>query len=606
MAGDTAEIIATLQNRGDTVDQLTLSIEGADPEWYSLPVSSVALFPNDKDDLKITFHIPKGDQLKAGAHRLKVNVASQENPSEEATAELTINIQEMFELELAVSPEEVVGRKGTYQVVVANPGNATVTVYLKASDAQNRLRYQFHLEQLEVEGGSRAGTTLQVRLGWLAKLGGERALDFHVAAMLPEEARKPSPDFCSYCGQKLKPDLTHSRVFCPHCQRKLREGAKAVGVRFVRTPLIGGMPRIRIPWFTRSPVINSFNAATEDKREFTLTWSVKRSQEVRLNDEVVPAIGERVFHPSAATTSTLTAINKGKSVTQTLQIDALPIPQAQSSERIRASLASDRFQAQAGLVPAMAMLHLQNLGEIVDKFLVEIHGIDSSWYTRSASSVALMPQANDQVQITFQPPKKQGVKSGEYPFAITVRSESASEEATVVLGQLEIMPAPAFRVEVRPFRAQCRKKGKFRVNLINTSVTDIDLRLDATDMEEGCKFEFENDQVKLPAWGNIEIPMVVKPQRGSFVGDRKPYDITVNATDGDGTSQKATCQLNHQPRFSSWKSFFRFVRAVITIAVVGTAAYLAIHWGGGWDQLTDDPGEWWRILKNGDNAPWGD
>jgi len=208
MAGDTAEVIATLQNRGDTVDQLTLSIDGADPEWYSLPVSSVALFPNDKDDLKITFHIPKGDPLKAGAHRLKVNVASQENPSEGATAELTINIQEMFELQLAVSPEEVVGRKGTYQVVVANPGNATVTVYLKASDTQNRLRYQFGLEHLEVEGGSRAGTTLQVRLGWLAKLGGERAFDFHVAAMLPEEARKPSPDFCSYCGQKLRPDLS--------------------------------------------------------------------------------------------------------------------------------------------------------------------------------------------------------------------------------------------------------------------------------------------------------------------------------------------------------------------------------------------------------------
>ena len=52
-AGETVETVATLHNLGQTIDQFTMSIEGIDASWYTLPVSSVALFPNDKDNLKI-------------------------------------------------------------------------------------------------------------------------------------------------------------------------------------------------------------------------------------------------------------------------------------------------------------------------------------------------------------------------------------------------------------------------------------------------------------------------------------------------------------------------------------------------------------------------
>ena len=57
--GDTTEASATLHNLGQSVDQFTISLDGLEPDWYSLPVSSVALFPNDQDKLRIILHPPK-------------------------------------------------------------------------------------------------------------------------------------------------------------------------------------------------------------------------------------------------------------------------------------------------------------------------------------------------------------------------------------------------------------------------------------------------------------------------------------------------------------------------------------------------------------------
>jgi uncharacterized membrane protein len=110
--GDTAEATATIRNLGQSVDQLTLNIEGLDPGWYTLPVSSVALFPNDQDNLKIIFHPP---ETKGGSYPFRINVFSQENPDEKATVDLAIEIQAVPEVELSLSPPTISGHKGTYQ-----------------------------------------------------------------------------------------------------------------------------------------------------------------------------------------------------------------------------------------------------------------------------------------------------------------------------------------------------------------------------------------------------------------------------------------------------------------------------------------------------------
>ena len=238
------------------------------------------------------------------------------------------------------------------------------------------------------------------------------------------------------------------------------------------------------------------------------------------------------------------------------------------------------------------------MSDIVDKFSVGIEGIDESWYNRSASSIALMPQATDKVLISFQPPKKRGVRARKYPFAITINSQNTPEEMTVILGNLEVLPWVEFKLEVRPYRVSARRKGRYRVNLANTSGSDTRVRLEGTDLDEGLEFYFEDDNPIVTAWNTIEIPVIVKPNRGSMVGERQRYDITVIATDSTEIAQTAKCEMQHRPFIRSWRTVFRFVRILVFIGVIGALMGFLIHWGGGWSLLTRSPQSWSSQLIN--------
>jgi uncharacterized membrane protein len=239
-------------------------------------------------------------------------------------------------------------------------------------------------------------------------------------------------------------------------------------------------------------------------------------------------------------------------------------------------------------VPAIATLEIQNLGEIVDKFSTEIEQLAESWYSRSASSIALMPQHTGQVQISFHPPKTKGVQSGTYPFALAVRSQSIQEESTIVRGQLEILPSVEFTVNVSPMRVSCRRKGAFRINLANRGVSNVDVFIEANDYEEGLRFRIKNKSPVVAAWQTIEVPMIAKPKRGSIVGERKRYDITVTTRTADGNSQSARCEMHHRPFIGSWRP----IRNIIILVVIVFAVHYFVGLGGGWKDLFTSPQEW--------------
>ena len=562
-AEDTAEATATLHNLGESVDQLTLSIEMLDPQWYTLPVSSVALFPNDQDNLKITLHPPKTTETKPGSYPFRVKVVSQENREEEATVDLTIEIREIPSVELAISPQRITGWKGAYNIQVNNPSDAEASVQLSAADVKGKLRYRPQPQSLTVPAGGQTAANLEVRLGWLSLLGGEKEFDFQVLASTAEA-----------------------------------EEATTIDGQLVRRPLSAYLPKVRIPWPRRRPAIDTFQATTLDRREFKLSWSVKRASEVKLGDEKVESKGERLVSPGEAIGYVLTASNKNGSLSQTVNVNPIPMPEARASERIRALLSPTRLETAAGDMPVQANLELQNMSDVVDKFSVEIEGIDESWCSRSASSIALMPEASEQVLITLQPPKTKGVKARTYPFAVTVHSQNTPEEVTTILGELEVLPSVEFKLTVRPYRVNARRKGKYRVYLANTSVSDAEVQLQAVDLDEGLKFQFKDENPVAPAWDSIEVPVFAKPKRGSMIGESQRYDITLTATDTAGNSQTVNCEMYHRPFIRSWRTIFRAVRLIVFLGIIGVLIGFAIHWGGGWGMLTKNPQGWGSQLMN--------
>jgi hypothetical protein len=210
-----------------------------------------------------------------------------------------------------------------------------------------------------------------------------------------------------------------------------------------------------------------------------------------------------------------------------------------------------------------------------------------------------MPQASEQMQISIHPPKKRGVKEKVYPFAVTVRSQNDPNEATVVTGQVQVLSLVEYKLKVAPYRISCRRKGKFRIGLSNTGTSDARIDLSATDLDEGLKFKFKKNELLLPAWETVEIPVIAKPKKGGLVGEKKRYDISIMTNEGSENSQTVNCELHHNPFIGSWKTVFRIVRTIIFIGIIGTLIGFLIHWGGGFGLLRSSPGTWWsQLLDN--------
>ena len=569
-AGDIAEATATVRNTGQTVDQFIFSIDGLNPDWYNLSTSSVALFPNDQENLKIFIHPTESDESTAGSYTFQLIVASQENPDNKVNTELTLYIKVIPELRLNITPQRIVGRKGIYRILATNPGDTDITLQLEAVDDEAILHYKLQPERLTVPGGGYSESILGVRLGWMDFFIRERECNFQVLATVSD-----SDEVKTINGQ-----LATTAWYRP--------------LQRIRWPRIR-LPRIKLPSVRRPPSIVSFKAITEDKRRFTLIWSVKRATEIKLDDEDIDQQGEREVSPARMTGYVLRASNKHGNVSQTVDVHPIVLPEIKTSDRIRVLMLPPEIEVNAGGVPVISAVEVQNIGEIVDKFFVEIEGLEKSWYSQSASSVALMPQATEQVQVSFHPPKTKGVRAGNYPFAVVVSSRSIQEESTIVIGQLEILPSAEFTMKVAPMRVSCRRKAKFRINLINRGVSNAEVFIEATDYDENLRFRIKNNSPIVDPWQTTEIPIIAKPKRGSIVGERKRHDITISAKTVDGPPQSVHCEMHHRPFLSSWRP----VKILIILVIVAIVLNYIIGLGGGWVNLFTNPQEWfYEVIRH--------
>jgi uncharacterized membrane protein len=564
--GENTESSLSLLNRGQTVDQFTISVEGIKPEWYTLPVSSVALFPNDRDKVKIIIHLPEDIDTKEPVYVIKVKVTSQENPAEIASVDLRLEIESAPNLSLTVSPAKMTGNKGTFEVSVANPGSRDVNIVLKAGSSSSRLGLSLQQERMTAPAGKNSSAVLSAKLNWLGLLLWKKTYDFQVSVE-PVEGALKTP--VSQNGE------------------------------LTSVPWYSIFSKIRLPWFSRPPLIKTFEVNTDDKKNFQFKWLVKRAKNIQINGETVEAKGEIFENPSEAKQYTLTAVNKNGAVSKTLDVQPLAVPPAHTSDKIKVSLSADKLQLQAGLAPALLTVQIQNLSDIVDKFTIAVEGMDESWYNRSASSIALMPKTTEQVKITFLPPRKKGVRAGIHPFAVIVRSQSTTQEYSAVVGQIEILPATDIKIKVNPYRISARRKGSYRVNLSNLNVSDANIVLTAADLDEGCRFQFAQEKLLLRAWNTIDIPLIIRSKRGSIIGETKRYDVTVTGNiEGSHVPLTANCEFNHRPFMKDWRPIWRVIKIIIALAIVIIAVYYVLKMGGGFEALKDNPQTWLRNFIN--------
>lgn len=268
------------------------------------------------------------------------------------------------------------------------------------------------------------------------------------------------------------------------------------------------------------------------------------------------------------------------------------------SDRIKAKLTPASLQVNAGGEPIEASITVQNLGDIVDRFSFQLDDLDSAWYTFSESGVSLFPNDRAQVQIKFQVPKKEGIKSGAYPFSLRVVSESNPEEYSIVQGSIEVSPLAEFHLDINPKRVETRKRAEYRITLANSGTADLTFNLKARDTEEGCRFWFTPQNPVVPAWQTVVGKLTGQPKRRPWLGENKHYNFTLAVNiEGKKESKSLNGELIYRPRWRSLRPLWRVLRILLILAAIAGAIYFVLWLGGGLDQLLDNPGQWLSQAK---------
>ncbi|MGB2798565.1 MAG: DNRLRE domain-containing protein [Dehalococcoidia bacterium] len=154
--GESVATTATIKNAGDVVEAYSITVEGIDPQWCTLSVSSVSLFPGDQEQVRLTIQPPKASASRAGPYNVIIKVASNRDPTLETTAQLAVEVGRFLLFDLDLTPKKTRGRKGSYKVSITNHGNIATTYTFAGKDPEDICRFDFKQSSVTVEPGATA------------------------------------------------------------------------------------------------------------------------------------------------------------------------------------------------------------------------------------------------------------------------------------------------------------------------------------------------------------------------------------------------------------------------------------------------------------------
>lgn len=168
-AGGRVLFYARVRNQSDIVDSYVLRIEGLPDGWWTIDPPTAYLLPVDsregyEEEIAVAVHPPKSWEAEARAWQFTVVVASQKHPPREARETAKVVIEPFWQIDAAVRPASVGGRRRRSLLVgVQNSGNTRVPILLEAFDRGNQCEFEVPLAPCDIPRGAIGEIPVAVR-----------------------------------------------------------------------------------------------------------------------------------------------------------------------------------------------------------------------------------------------------------------------------------------------------------------------------------------------------------------------------------------------------------------------------------------------------------
>jgi cyclophilin family peptidyl-prolyl cis-trans isomerase len=202
--GGQATATVQIQNKGTTVDEVTIAAVDLPAGWATVTRPLITLLPGARDEVVVTLSPPRGVEATAGDHPFGVAVRSNVRGTEvRALGVLTVGSVAGFTV--AIQP---VRSNREFKLALENTGNAPAALSLAAHDDEGKLRFDFETMNVDLGPGERRVVSLKVKLPGAPRLGPEVIKGFRVEAGAQGDSAKQTAS-----GQlRIKPKLEAWRV----------------------------------------------------------------------------------------------------------------------------------------------------------------------------------------------------------------------------------------------------------------------------------------------------------------------------------------------------------------------------------------------------------
>ena len=238
-----------------------------------------------------------------------------------------------------------------------------------------------------------------------------------------------------------------------------------------------------------------------------------------------------------------------------------------------ASLDTADVQLDPGDVIAIPV-QVQNTGEIVEGYRVEVVGAPSAWAEVEPQTFSLYPGTSATATVTFHPPRSSAVPAGEQQFGVVVTPTEHPDEAVVPEGVIEVLPFLETVAELVPRTSQGRSRGKHQAAVDNRGNVPVTTKLDGRD--DGNKLDVATRPPAItvnPGEARF-VDVRVRPQKRIWRGApvTHPFMVVVSAQETSSVTLDGT--YVQQPTIPSWLP--KLLAALLALAIALVALWFLV------------------------------
>ncbi|HKF74758.1 MAG TPA: hypothetical protein VKF59_01330 [Candidatus Dormibacteraeota bacterium] len=218
---------------------------------------------------------------------------------------------------------------------------------------------------------------------------------------------------------------------------------------------------------------------------------------------------------------------------------------------------------------AAVELRVQNRGQVVDQFALEVLGAAAEWATVEPATLNLFPGKEEKARIRFRPPRASGTPAGEVPFGVRVRSREdpaggAVEEGTLLVGAFRQTEA-----ELVPRSSRGRFGARHELALDNRGNVRMRALLAGQDPSNRLRFRFAPAALTAPPGGAAIADVHVRPRGVAWTGPPRSHSFQLQLTLEDERPQVLDATMVQGPVFGPWVRTAAMVAAAAIVLAAG-------------------------------------